>query len=58
MRAFFLPLCAARDEEPHWAVRLLATEFGGEAPGRPIYGGGVDDGDTTDQRMRVKFGAR
>ena len=35
--------------------RQVTQEYlGGEAPGRPIYGGVVDDGESTDQRMRVK----
>ena len=49
-------LCAASDDEPDWAARLLAAGFGGESPGRPIHGIVVDD--PTDQRMRVKVGAR
>ena len=56
MRAVLAALCAARDDEPDWAERLLAVEFGGEVPGRPIYGLVDDDGDPTDQRMRVKVG--
>ena len=55
---FLAALCAATRDEPDWAERLLAAEFSGEAPGRPIYGVVHDDGDPADQRMRVKVGAR